>query len=104
MREELLKKYNGNHLEAAAFLARGLHEIDEERPTRAGYSRPNAILAATETFPEVTEYGIRQLNGWPEGTDEPAHVIPEGEKCTCGCGATSAPKGLCECGAPVGHD
>ncbi len=36
-------------------------------------------------------------------TEEPTHVIPEGEKCTCGCGATSAPKGLCECGAPVGH-
>jgi hypothetical protein len=27
----------------------------------------------------------------------------QGEECNCGCGATSAPPGRCECGQPLGH-
>lgn len=58
------------------------------------------------TRDELTDRRAAKLAG-----ETPATLprVPErdrfgyGEECSCGCGATSAPVGLCECGKPKGH-
>lgn len=63
LREELLADNNGILIEAASVFAHRLNYGDPAR-FKAGYSQSNAILAAVEMFPEVTEEQIRVSNNW----------------------------------------
>ena len=63
LRDEYLAKHDDNLIEAASRLAIGLTRGDSET-FKAGYTQPNAILAAIEIFPEVTADQIRSSNQW----------------------------------------
>ncbi len=52
LHDELLARNNGNPIDAAAELAAGLMQ-DEPEISKAGYTYPNAALAALEMFPEI---------------------------------------------------
>lgn len=53
LRDELLLDNDEDPLRAAVAMARDLERGDRES-LRVGYTRPNAVLAAIELFPEVT--------------------------------------------------
>lgn len=63
LREEFLLRSGGNVEDAAAALAKGLAAGNPEA-IKAGYSWPNAALAAHEQFPEVPVDRIYERNGW----------------------------------------
>ena len=63
LRQVYLTRNNGVLAAAAASLAADL-ERGEPTSFQAGYTPANAILAAAEIFPEVTEIEIRFLNHW----------------------------------------
>ena len=52
LRDDLLRDNMQDPLRAAAAMVRDL-ERSEDPPGRVGYSRPNAVLAALDIFPEV---------------------------------------------------
>jgi hypothetical protein len=58
LRDELLAENHGDINEAASRLALALTVGDPDN-YKAGYSIPNAILAAQDVFPEVDEDTIR---------------------------------------------
>lgn len=62
IRAEYLLENHEDAEEAAAILALRLTRGDPDT-FKVGYSIENAILAALEVFPEVTEDRIRFLNG-----------------------------------------
>ena len=64
LREEYLAKNNGVEAAAAAGFATDLNR-DNPSELKVGYTQANAILAAAEIFPEVTEIQIRLTNNWP---------------------------------------
>ena len=53
LHDELLARNSGNPIDAAAEFAWGLMQ-DEPEILKVGYTRPNAVLAAMEMFPEIT--------------------------------------------------
>lgn len=66
LRDELLAENHNDPVEAAAILALRLTR-DDPTNFKVGYSVDNAILAALDMFPEVTEGQIRYINnrhGW----------------------------------------
>lgn len=66
IRADYLAKALGSPALAGARLAKDLTEGDPVT-FKAGYTVPNAIIAAREIFPEATEAAIRKANGWDEG-------------------------------------
>jgi len=65
LRDRYLDGALGSPALAAAKLAKDLNRDDPES-FKTGYTIPNAILEARETFPEAPEASIRELNGWVE--------------------------------------
>ena len=63
LRKELLKEAGGVLIEAASVFA---ERLNRDRGAQIGYSQANAILAAVEMFPEVTEARIKQWNDWAD--------------------------------------
>jgi len=63
LRGEYLARHKSS-LEAAKALAVGFNRDDPENH-KAGYTRPNALLAALEVFPEVEEEDVRDELDWP---------------------------------------
>ncbi len=53
LHDELLELTDGNPIDAAARLAYGLMQ-DTPISHKVGYTKPNAVLAALEMFPEIT--------------------------------------------------
>lgn len=72
VREQFLAMNHGDVEEAAAYLALRLTRDDPET-SKVGYTIPNAVIAARDIFPEVTENRIRFINRWDsvcEGIDK----------------------------------
>lgn len=63
LKDEYLSKAFGSPAMAAAYLAKDLSRGDP-KTFKAGYTIENAVLAAREIFPRVSEVAIRRLNDW----------------------------------------
>ncbi len=61
MHDELLARNNDNPIDAAARLA---YSLMQDAPTshKVGYTKPNAVLAALEIFPEITPAKLWRFN------------------------------------------